>query len=70
MTGKILPLAAMERLLKKAGAAPVSEDAKDALREALEDHAALVGQKAMQFAEHSKRKTVEGVDVRLAVKQG
>lgn len=69
MTDTILPLAAMEKLLKKAGAPRVSEDAKEALREALEDHAAGIGTKAIQLAQHSGRKTVKAIDVKLAVKQ-
>ena len=69
MRATILPLAAMEKLLKKAGAARVSEDAKAALQEALEDAAAGIGAKAAQFAQHSGRKTVKGADVKLAAKQ-
>ncbi|MEK6839705.1 MAG: histone [Nanoarchaeota archaeon] len=69
MAETILPLAAMEKLLKKAGAARVSEDAKDALREQLEDVAQQIGLKAIQFAQHSGRKTVKAVDVKLAGKQ-
>lgn len=68
MAENILPLATMEKLLKKAGAARVSEDAKDALRELLEDAAAGIGAKAIQFAQHSGRKTVKAVDVKLAGK--
>lgn len=70
MTRTILPLAAMEKLLKKAGAARVSEDAKDALQEVLEDYAMNLGGRAIQLAGHSKRKTVKGSDIKLAVKQG
>ena len=69
MAETILPLAAMEKLLKKAGAARVSEDAKDALREQLEDAAQQIGIKAIQFAQHSGRKTVKAVDIKLAGKQ-
>ena len=68
MAETILPLAAMEKLLKKAGATRVSEDAKDALRELLEDTAAGIGTKAIQFAQHSGRKTVKAADVKLAGK--
>lgn len=68
MIRTILPLAAMEKLLKKAGAARVSEGAKEAMREVLEDHAAQLGEKAIRFAQHSGRKTVKGSDVKLAVK--
>ncbi len=69
MTRTILPLAAMEKLLKKAGAGRVSEDAKDALREYLEEVAAGLGVKAIKFAQHSGRKTVKGADVKLASKE-
>ena len=66
MTRTILPLAAMEKLLKKAGALRVSEDAKDELRVLLEAYAEELGKKAVKFSEHSGRKTVKASDVRLA----
>tara|TARA_Y100000310_G_C20641688_1_gene794307 strand:+ start:696 stop:929 length:234 start_codon:yes stop_codon:yes gene_type:complete len=62
----ILPLAAMEKLLRKAGASRVSEDAKEALKDILEEYANEVGQKAVKFSEHSGRKTIKASDVRLA----
>ena len=65
---KILPLAAMERLLKKCGAPRVSEDAKDALKDVLENYAEEIGQKAVRIAQHSGRKTVKAGDIKLAVK--
>lgn len=66
MTRSILPLAAMEKLLKKAGAPRVSDDAKEALKDVLEEHALELGKKAVKFSLHSGRKTVKAADVRLA----
>jgi len=66
--GKILPLAAMEKLLKKCGAARVSEDAKEAMKEVLEEYGEEIGQKSVRIAQHSGRKTVKGSDIKLAVK--
>ena len=40
---RTLPLAAMERLLKRVGAHRVSEDAKAALRDVLEEYAEKIG---------------------------
>lgn len=68
MARTILPLAAMEKLLKKAGAARVSQSAKDAMREVLEEIAQGIGEKSIKFAQHSGRKTVKGSDVKLASK--
>ncbi len=65
---KILPLAAMEKLLKKCGAPRVSEDAKEAMKEVLELYGEDIGQKAVRLAQHSGRKTVKGADIKLAVK--
>jgi len=66
---KVLPLAAMEKLLKKCGASRVSEDAKEALKNILEDYGSNIGVKAIKVAEHAGRKTVKAVDIELAVKQ-
>ncbi len=65
---KILPLAAMEKFLKDCGAARVSEDSKEVLKEVLEQYARQIGEKAVRLAEHSGRKTVKGVDIKLALK--
>ena len=69
MEKKILPLAAMEKLLKKAGGVRVSDPAKVALQEHLEDYALNLGEKANKFAKHSGRKTIKDVDIKLAVKE-
>lgn len=67
---KVLSLAAMEELLRRAGADRVSEDAKEALRDALEERAYELGKRANTFSAHAKRKTVRGVDIQLASKHG
>ncbi len=66
---KIIPLAAMEKLLKKAGAPRVSEDAKSAMKEVLEDYGERLGQKAIRIANHAGRKTVKEVDIKLAMRE-
>ena len=69
MIKKILPLAAMENLLKiKANAPRVSNDAKEALRVILEEFGEKIGSKAVRLANHSGRKTVKAVDIKLAAK--
>ncbi len=60
-----LPLAAVDRLIRKSGAGRVSEDAVAALTEILEEDAINLA----KFAEHAKRKTVTAEDVKLAHKQ-
>ena len=66
MARTILPLAAMEKLMKRAGAPRVSEDAKDALREVLEEIGLDVSAKAIKFSTHSGRKTIKRADIKLA----
>lgn len=66
---KLLPYATMENLLKHV--APdmrVGEDAKAALKEALETHAKVIGEKAVAYAKHAGRKTIKAEDIRLADK--
>lgn len=65
---KGIPLAAMERLLKDAGAQRVSESAKVALKEALELYAAKIGESATKYAMHAGRKTIKADDIKLATK--
>ncbi len=65
---KGIPLAAMERLLKDAGAVRVSESAKQALKEALEEYALKIGENASKYSIHAGRKTVKSEDIKLATK--
>jgi histone H3/H4 len=70
MGDKILPLAAMERLLKKA--APdirVSDTAKEELRLALEEYAVKIGRVAAEYSAHAGRKTIKAEDIKLALKR-
>ena len=61
-----IPLAAMERVLKNAGAHRVSEESKVALRQVVEDIALEIGEEAIKLAAHAGRKTIKAQDIRLA----
>ena len=63
-----LSLSGMEKLLKRAGALRVSDKAKVAFREVLEEIGEGLGKKAVKFSEHSKRKTIKAEDIKLAHK--
>ena len=58
----------MEKILRKAGASRVSEDAKEALSTILEEMGEDVASKSVKLAQHTGRTTVKGVDVKLATK--
>lgn len=68
MGERILPLAAVDRIIRKAGAGRVSEDAVEALSEELEEYGVKLSRQAANFASHANRKTVTGADIKLAVK--
>ena len=61
-----LPLAAMENILKQAGADRVSEGSKEQLREALEDIGSGIAKKAIVYCSHAGRKTIKKDDITLA----
>ena len=65
---KILPLAAMEKLLKKCGAPRVSENAKAALKEVLENYGEEIGTRAVKMAQHAGRQTIKEEDIKLSSK--
>ncbi len=58
--------AAVERLIRKAGAKRVSKDAVEALIDVLEDIALDISAQAVRLAIHAKRKTVTAEDIKMA----
>tara|TARA_Y100000310_G_C20434469_1_gene693068 strand:+ start:254 stop:460 length:207 start_codon:yes stop_codon:yes gene_type:complete len=68
MIKKTLPLAAMEKILKKVGAERVADNAKIAMRDVLEEIAEEISSQATKLAIHAGRKTVKSEDIRLAAK--
>ena len=68
MSEKFLPLAAMEKILKQGGAERVSDKAKVALKNAIEEIANEIAVKAIKLSAHAGRKTIKAEDIKLAVK--
>jgi len=69
MSKRLLPLAAMEKILKSVGADRVSDKAKVALKNIVEDVSEEITQDAVKFAMHAGRKTVKAGDIKLAAKR-
>ena len=61
-------LAVMNRVLKKAGAERVSDEASDTLRTILEEIANNISRTAIDLANHAGRKTIKSDDILLAYK--
>lgn len=68
MSQKLLPLAAMEKILKNAGAERISDKAKEALKVVIEEIAEEIAQQSVKLALHAGRKTIKAGDVKLAAK--
>lgn len=64
-----IPVATVDRIMRKAGAKRVSEEAAKAMAELIEEKALEIAAEAIKLAEHAGRKTVRDVDIRLAAKR-
>lgn len=65
----VIPTAPIDRLMRNAGAARVSEAASKKMVDALEDYTTDVARRAVDIARHSGRKTVKAEDIKLALKK-
>jgi len=63
-----IPKAPIARIIKESGAERVSEDAKVALAEYVEEVARNVAIEANNVAKIAKRKTIKAEDIKLAIK--
>lgn len=61
-----MALSAMDRIMRKAGAERVSDEASEALREVLETLALEISRDAIALAKHAGRKTVNSEDIKMA----
>ena len=68
MAKRLIPLAAMGNILKNSGAERVSDKAKAALKNILEEKAEEIATAAIRLATHAGRKTVKAPDIKLATK--
>ena len=62
-----LSLNAMDKIIRCSNAERVSDDAKEALAEVLQEKGIEVAKEAKKLAEHAGRKTVTKKDILLAV---
>jgi len=61
----LIPAAPSERILKRAGAKRVSEEAKRALSDYLEEEGLRISEKALGIAKNCGRKTILGSDIKM-----
>ena len=61
-----LPAAPFERILKKAGAKRVSQEAMEEFAKIMEEKMIKVAEEAALLAKHAGRKTITDEDVRMA----
>ena len=64
---KTLPLKAMERIFKEAGAERIGKKARIRLKEFLEEKGKRIAGLALRNARHSGRKEIKGEDVEEAI---
>jgi len=62
------PFSAMHRLLKRAGAERVGEDAATELSRTLDSIGLKISKQAVELAAHAGRKTVKASDIQIAAK--
>ncbi|NWF96542.1 MAG: histone family protein [Candidatus Thorarchaeota archaeon] len=66
---RIIPVAPVDRLIRKAGGARVSDTGAEKLAEILEEVGVFLARNASEIVNQAKRKTITDKDVELAYRQ-
>ncbi len=66
---RIIPVAPVDRLIRKAGAGRVSDKGAERLAQILEEIGENLAKRAYELTEHAGRKTITEKDMDLAYKQ-
>ncbi len=61
-----LSQAAVERIMKKAGAVRISADATETLAVLMEEYGIFLAKEAKKISDHAGRKTLRGSDIHMA----
>ena len=61
-----LSQAAVERIIKKAGAERISADATEILAVLMEEYGVFLSKEAKKMSDHAGRKTLRGSDIQMA----
>ena len=61
-----LSQAAVERIMKKAGAVRISADATETLAVLMEEYGIFLAKEAKKMSDHAGRKTLRGSDIQIA----
>ena len=69
MAERLIPLAAMGKIMRNSGAERVSDDAKAELKRLIEEKADKIAARALKFALHAGRKTIKAEDIKLALRE-
>jgi len=64
-----LPIAPIDRLIRKSGAERVSEDASEAMSKVIVEFVQDLSAQAYKLAKHAGRKTITAEDIQLAAKE-
>ncbi|MEX2681241.1 MAG: histone family protein [Candidatus Sigynarchaeota archaeon] len=69
LNNRVIPIAPVDRLIRKTNAERVSESAAKELGIILEELGKEIALRAADLAKHANRTTVKDIDIRLAYKQ-
>lgn len=65
----MLPLLPFERIAKKTGVKRLSREALEELRDAMDEYATQLAEKAVKISRHANRRTVKAEDVKFVTKE-